>query len=52
MIVERCNNPVGWFLENVSANLEPIVGDWTVIFTAGAGLRTFEAASFNTWIAL
>ena len=24
----------------------------TVIFTASAGLRTFEANSFNTWIAL
>jgi len=35
-----------------AANLESIVNDKTVIFTASAGLRTFEANSFNTWIAL
>jgi len=35
-----------------AANLDPIVDDRPVIFTAGAGLRKFEADSFNTWIAL
>jgi len=31
-----------------AANLDPIVDDRPVIFTAGAGLRKFEADSFNT----
>jgi len=35
-----------------AANLDPIADDRPVIFTASTGLGTFEADSFNTWIAL
>jgi len=38
-------------LKTFATNQEPIFNDRTVIFTAGMGLRTFEADSFNTWIA-
>jgi len=40
------------FSKAFAANLKPIVDDKTVIFAAGAGLRTFEVDLFKTWIAL
>jgi len=39
-------------LKTFAANPEPVVDDRAIIFTAGAGLRSFEADSFKIWIAL